>query len=98
MENEEVKEVEVDEEWGLEAGPSPAQNLWTWVKNHGNTIVTVGCTILGFVGNCIFSAATKRGVDDYLYTTTEDDEIYRIPVKKMKKMETSKKELQKKKL
>lgn len=98
MENyeEKVEDLEIDEEWGLEAPASPMTNLASWCKKNATTLISVGCTILGFIGNCIFSTATKRGVDDYLYTEVEDD-IYRIPVKKMK---TSKKEkeLHKKKL
>lgn len=85
----EQKIIEFDEEMREIEQESFGRRVWNGIKDHADTVVTLAAAVLTVVGSCIYSAATKRGVDDYLYTET-DDEVYRIPVKKCKTIKSDK--------
>ena len=54
-----------------------------WCKDHPDLVVTFFSGLLGFAGGIIKLIAVKSEYDDNLYTTIDED-VYKIPSKKMK--------------
>ena len=63
-------------------------------KDHPDVVFTVVGGFASLVGGCIKLYCSKTEYEDYVYTVTTDDEIYKIPAKPMKssKLITSKAE------
>lgn len=87
--NEHVEEtievVDLDE---IEVEPTRWERFKGWCSDHAQMIVDLTVAAATMTAACITAVATKNSTNDALYTEV-DDEIYRIPVRKMK---TTKKE------
>lgn len=72
MEEKKVIEIEVEEK-GFKA----------WCKKHPDVVLTVFGGLCGLAGGILKLIAVRSEYEDNLYTTV-DDEIYKIPSKKLK--------------
>ena len=53
-------------------------------KDHPDVILSVIGGIASVTGGCIKLYLSKTEYDDYIYTTTIDNEIYKLPAKPVK--------------
>ena len=53
-------------------------------SNHPDVVLTVVGGFASILGGCLKLYANKSDYDDYLYTSLDDGNIYKLPAKQMK--------------
>ena len=61
-----------------------------WLKAHPDVSLTLLGGVLSIVGGCIKIAANKSEYEDNIFMTATDGDVYKVPVKKMKTVDSSK--------
>ena len=78
-----IEDIEEDQE-----KPGFWKRVVNWFGDHQaitTAIITMGCS---FAGTAYKHYVNQKEYDDYLYVTTNDDEIARIPARTMKSVKS----------
>lgn len=67
----------------IETKKTKREAIKEWCKEHPDVVFTVFGGVCSLLGGVLKLIATKSEFDDNLYTTV-DDEVYKIPSKKMR--------------
>ena len=82
-------EVEVVEEKSKFAQWWDERKAVRWLRDHPDVSLTLLGGVLSIAGAVVKIVADRKEYDDSVFVTANDDEIYKIPVKRMKTIKKS---------